>query len=110
MDLISISVFAAFYGLDWFATLPPTVRLTTDKFGTTIGPLIFGWMFVAHQVGASLAAFGAGLTRTIDGTYAPAFALSGLLCIVAGIASLAIDRNRKKDRGADPLLSAKPAT
>jgi hypothetical protein len=93
------------YGLDWFATLPPTIRLTTDKFGVAIGPLVFGWMFVAHQVGASAAAFGAGLTRTLDGTYAPAFALSGILCIVAGFASLAIDGNRNKGSNTVPSTS-----
>ena len=108
MDLYSVSLFAAFYGLDWFATLPPTIRLTTDRFGTTLGPLVFGWMFVAHQVGASIAAYGAGLTRTLDGTYAPAFALSGILCIVAGFASLAISGNQKKDKSA-AATAARPA-
>lgn len=106
MDLLSVSLFATFYGLDWFATLPPTIRLTTDRFGAGVGPLVFGWMFVAHQIGASVAAFGAGLTRTLDGTYAPAFALSGILCIAAGFASLAIDGNRKKDDGVKTALSA----
>ncbi len=77
----------------------PPSRLTTDRFGTTIGPLVSGWMFVAHQLGASIAAYGAGLTRTLDGTYAPAFMLSGLLCIVAGLAFLAIDGKRKNDSG-----------
>jgi predicted MFS family arabinose efflux permease len=97
MNLFSVSMFAVFYGLDWFATLPPTIRLTTDKFGAALGPLVFGWMFVGHQLGASVAAFGAGVTRTLDGTYAPAFALSGFLCIIAGFVSLAMDSNRKKD-------------
>jgi predicted MFS family arabinose efflux permease len=107
MDLVSISLFAAFYGLDWFATLPPTIRLTTDKFGAAIGPLVFGWMFVGHQVGAAAAAFGAGVTRTLEGTYAPAFALSGLLCVIAGLASLAIGGNREKD---DAATTAHPVS
>jgi MFS family permease len=109
MDLVSISLFAAFYGLDWFATLPPTIRLTTDRFGGAVGTLVFGWMFVAHQIGASAAALGAGLTRTLDGTYAPAFALSGILCVVAGFASLAIGGDRKKDDGVKAVLSASSA-
>ncbi len=87
---MSLSIFAAFYGLDWFATLPPTIRLTTDRFGRMMAPLVFGWMFVAHQVGAALAAFGAGWTRTLDGTYAPAFIVSGVLCVIAG--DVACDR------------------
>ncbi len=95
-DLVSLSLFAAFYGLDWFATLPPTIRLTTDRFGRALGPLVFGWMFVAHQLGAALAALGAGWTRTLDGTYIPAFAISGALCVVAGIASLLIDRGNSR--------------
>ena len=52
-DFYTLSIFAAFYGLDWFATLPPTIRLATTSFGRTLGPLVFGWMFVAHQVGAA---------------------------------------------------------
>jgi MFS family permease len=95
-DLVSLSLFAAFYGLDWFATLPPTIRLTTDRFGRALGPLVFGWMFVAHQLGAALAALGAGWTRTLDGTYIPAFAISGALCVAAGIASLLINRGNSR--------------
>jgi predicted MFS family arabinose efflux permease len=108
IDLWTVSLFAAFYGLDWFATLPPTIRLTTCRFGLSSGPLVFGWMFVAHQIGAAIAAYGAGLTRTLDGTYAPAFALSGALCIVAGFACLFIS-DRKSDREAKAALSPSPA-
>lgn len=98
VDLWTVSLFAMFYGLDWFATLPPTIRLTTSKFGLASGPLVFGWMFVAHQIGAAIAAYGAGITRTLEGTYAPAFALSGLLCIVAGFACLLIgDRKSESE-------------
>lgn len=96
VDLWTVSLFAVFYGLDWFATLPPTIRLTTSKFGLSSGPLVFGWMFVAHQIGAAIAAYGAGVTRTLEGTYAPAFAISGLLCILAGFACLLIG-DRKSD-------------
>jgi predicted MFS family arabinose efflux permease len=96
LDLWTVSLFAMFYGLDWFATLPPTIRLTTSKFGLSSGPLVFGWMFVAHQMGAAIAAYGAGVTRTLEGTYAPAFALSGFLCVIAGFACLLIG-DRKPD-------------
>jgi MFS family permease len=100
-DLWTVSLFAVFYGLDWFATLPPTIRLTTAKFGLSSGPLVFGWMFVAHQIGAAIAAYGAGVTRTLEGTYAPAFGLSGFLCIVAGFACLLIS-DRKSE--SEPTL------
>ncbi len=92
---MTLSIFAAFYGLDWFATLPPTIRLTTSSFGRVQGPLVFGWMFVLHQVGAAAAAYGAGLTRTVEGTYVPAFMASGALCVVAGLLCLLIGRSPK---------------
>ncbi|MGY4225030.1 putative MFS family arabinose efflux permease [Bradyrhizobium sp. USDA 4503] len=107
VDLWTVSLFAAFYGLDWFATLPPTIRLTTSNFGLSSGPLVFGWMFVAHQIGAAIAAYGAGVTRTLEGTYAPAFALSGVLCIVAGIACLLIgDRKPKAEPELAPAMGS----
>ncbi|MGN5478340.1 hypothetical protein ACTMU2_19025 [Cupriavidus basilensis] len=58
------SIFAMFYGLDWIATVPPTVKLAATAFGRERAPMVFGWIFAAHQVGAATAAFGAGLSRT----------------------------------------------
>lgn len=109
-NFATLSIFAAFYGLDWFATLPPTIRLTTSAFGRTLGPLVFGWMFVAHQVGAAIAAYGAGLTRTIEGTYAPAFLTSGALCLGAGLLCLFIGRRSPEGNAsavASPQAGAK---
>ena len=59
-----LSLFAVFYGLDWIATVPPTVKLTADRFGREKAGLVFGWVFAGHQIGAAFAAYGAGLTRT----------------------------------------------
>ena len=78
-----LSVFALFYGLDWIATVPPTVSITIKIFGREKANLVFGWIFAGHQLGAASAAFGAGLSRTELATYLPAFMASGLLCIVA---------------------------
>jgi MFS family permease len=78
-----LSVFALFYGLDWIATVPPTVSITIKIFGREKANLVFGWIFAGHQLGAAAAAFGAGLSRTELATYLPAFMASGLLCIVA---------------------------
>jgi predicted MFS family arabinose efflux permease len=78
-----LSVFALFYGLDWIATVPPTVSITVKIFGRDKANLVFGWIFAGHQLGAAAAAFGAGLSRTELATYLPAFMASGLLCIVA---------------------------
>jgi len=80
--------FAVFYGLDWIATVPPTVRLTTETFGRENTGVIYGWIGASHQLGASLAAFGAGAIRTRAGDYQAAFWSAGLLCIAAGIAML----------------------
>jgi len=84
--------FAVFYGLDWVATVPPTVRLTTEAFGRENTGVIYGWIGASHQLGASLAAFGAGAIRTTAGDYRMAFWIAGVLCIVAGTALLAATR------------------
>jgi len=84
--------FAVFYGLDWVATVPPTVRLTTEAFGRENTGVIYGWIGASHQLGASLAAFGAGAIRTTAGDYRMAFWIAGVLCIVAGTALLTASR------------------
>jgi sugar phosphate permease len=78
-----LSMFALFYGLDWIATVPPTVSITVKTFGRERANLVFGWVFAAHQLGAATAAFGAGLSRTVLATYLPAFFAAGALCLVA---------------------------
>jgi MFS family permease len=87
-----LSLFAMFYGLDWIATVPPTVRLTAQRFGAERANLVFGWVFAGHQIGAAFAAFGAGLSRTLLSTYLPAFFFAGALCVVASVIVLAIAR------------------
>jgi MFS family permease len=87
-------VFAVFYGLDWIATVPPTLRLATEAFGKEDGPVVFGWVVAAHQVGAGVAALGAGLIRTVLGDYQVAFLISGTLCLVAALLSLGVGRIR----------------
>src|SRR5215468_7066836 len=87
-----LSLFAMFYGLDWIATVPPTVRLTAQRFGAERANLVFGWVFAGHQLGAGAAAFGAGLSRTFYATYLPAFFIAGALCIFAALIVLVIAR------------------
>jgi MFS family permease len=87
-----LSLFAMFYGLDWIATVPPTVRLTAQRFGPERANLVFGWIFAGHQLGAATAAFGAGLSRTVWATYLPAFFAAGALCIIAALITLMISR------------------
>jgi MFS family permease len=88
-----LSLFAVFYGLDWIATVPPTVKITADKFGREKAGIVFGWVFAGHQIGAATAAFGAGLTRTVYDTYLPAFIVAGALCIVAALAVLMVRKS-----------------
>lgn len=82
-------IFAIFYGLDWIATVPPTVRLATQAFGAEEGPIVYGWIGAAHQLGAGAIAFGAGSIRTAFASYTPAFEISGLLCLAAAFAVFA---------------------
>ncbi len=89
-----LGVFAVFYGLDWIATVPPTVRLTGTVFGRERASIVFGWIGAAHQVGAAFAAFAAGAIRTQAGSYAPAFIGAGALCVMAALAVLPIARTK----------------
>ena len=84
--------FAVFYGLDWIATVPPTVRLTSEAFGRENTGVIYGWIGASHQLGASMAAFGAGAIRTLAGDYQLAFWIAGSLCLLAGTSFLTIGR------------------
>lgn len=78
-----LSLFAVFYGLDWIATVPPTVKLVADRFGREQAGLVFGWVFAAHQLGAATAAYGAGWSRTALESYLPAFFFAGAMCVIA---------------------------
>lgn len=91
-DILSLSLFAVFYGLDWIATIPPTARLATESFGEREGPIVFGWVVFGHQMGAATAAFGAGLLRDLQGRYLESFVIGGGLALVAGMAALLIAR------------------
>lgn len=90
--VLGLPVFAMFYGLDWVATVPPTVRLATLAFGRTRAPVVFGWIATAHQLGAACTALVAGWSRTALGTYDDAFLTSGLLCLVGSVLVLSIAR------------------
>ena len=101
----SLGMFAVFYGLDWVATVPPTVKLTTEAFGRENTGVIYGWIGASHQLGASMAAFGAGALRTELGDYRVAFSMAGLLCLIAGASFLAVGRVLRSD-----AVRARPAT
>jgi predicted MFS family arabinose efflux permease len=98
-----LSLFAMFYGLDWIATVPPTVKLTVARFGRERANLVFGWIFAGHQMGAAFAAFGAGLSRTALSSYLPAFFISGALCLIAAALILTVGQ---RDRGGEAVPAA----
>jgi predicted MFS family arabinose efflux permease len=95
-DSTSLLLFSIFYGLDWIATVPPTVKLTADAFGPARATLVFGWIFAAHQLGAGFAAYGAGFIRTELGSYSLAFQAAGILCIIAALAFLGSRRRAQQ--------------
>ena len=94
-DLTTLALFGVVYGLDWIATVPPTVGLATDLFGARSGPMLFGWVFFGHQVGAALAAYGGGLLRVWLGTYHVAFTTAGLLALGAAGLVLTIRQGQR---------------
>ena len=92
---LSLGGFALLYGLDWVATVPPTARLSGQVLDRERGPLVFGWAFAAHQLGAATAAIGAGIARDVFATYIPAFATAGVACLLAAGAALAVRRGAR---------------
>ncbi len=90
--LYGLTLFAMFYGLDWVATVPPTVKLASAAFGKERGAVIFGWIFAGHQLGSAAAAYGAGLTRTVLLSYSPAVYAAGIACLVAAGAIFLVRR------------------
>lgn len=91
----ALAVFAVFYGLDWVATVPPTVKLAAEKFGAEKAGLVFGWVFAGHQLGAATAAFSAGASRTEFETYMPAVMVAGALCILAALLIITVERPKQ---------------
>jgi sugar phosphate permease len=98
-----LSIFAVFYGLDWIATVPPTVALTRQAFGAEKAGLVFGWIMASHQVGAALAASFAGFIRTFEGSYDHAFIVAGILCMITAVGVLFAAKSPPK-----PALNAIP--
>ena len=91
-NVFDLSIFAVFYGLDWVATVPPTVMLANAVFGRKDGPVIVSWIFCAHQIGGALAAVAAGAVRDATGSYMLAFLASGAACLLASLLVLRISR------------------
>jgi MFS family permease len=87
-----LMIFSVFYGLDWIATVPPTVKLASKEFGKEKAGMIFGWIVVAHQIGASAAAYGAGAMRGWLGSYTLPFVAAGFVCLFAALMAIRISK------------------
>jgi predicted MFS family arabinose efflux permease len=104
-DTLSIAAFAVLFGLDYIATVPPTVALVADRFGSRNVGIVYGWVFAAHMIGAAIAAWVAGVVRESVGDYAAAFVAAGWIAIIAGFAALGIKRP-----GSGPAVATPPAS
>jgi predicted MFS family arabinose efflux permease len=102
-SLTSLSLFGMFYGLDWIATVPPTLRLASEAFGDRDAPVVFGWIAAGHQIGAASAALFAGFMRTQGGSYLQPFVIAGVTGLVAAGIALTI---RRRPHSAMPLAAA----
>ena len=108
-NFYGLSVYAVFYGLDWVATVPPTVRLAGNVFGEENAALMFGWIAASHQIGAAAVAWLAGILRTQTGDYASAFFSAGLLCLLAAFLAVFIGSGSKRALPTEAVLgSARP--
>ena len=83
--------FIVFYGLDWVATVPPTIALCREYYGED-SPIVFGWVFASHQIGAAVVAFVGGVARDVFGSYDVVWYASGALCAAAALMALVIRR------------------
>ena len=101
-SVASLTIFAVVYGLDWIATVPPTLRLSNEAFGDRSGPLVFGWVVAGHQVGAAAAAFFGGAMRELQGDYQLAFLIAGMTGVMAAVISLLIDPDRPVEEVPEP--------
>ena len=106
-DFTGLVFFAIVYGLDWFATVPPSMAITADTFGRQNVGKVYGWIFMSHQIGAAIMASAAGAIRTWMGDYQFAFLSGGVIAIIA--AGLALQIKLKPKEAAPPATGAVPA-
>ncbi len=87
-------IFSVFYGLDWIATVPPTINISRQIFGIEKSGIVYGWIFASHQLGAAVAASGAGVIYNIFNSYSWAFTLAGMFCLIASLFVVVIKKQR----------------
>lgn len=89
-DIVSLSIFTVFYGLNWIAIVPPMFSVINEVFGKRAAPVVISWVFAGHQVGGAIAAYGAGAMRDMTGSYLLAFMISGATCLIAAILAMRV--------------------
>ncbi len=94
-DTAGLSIFAVLFGLDYIATVPPTVMLVAKTFGRHNVGIVYGWVFAAHQLGAAMAAWIGGLARDNYSDYALAFTMAGIIAMIGGFLALGIRRETR---------------
>lgn len=87
-------IFSVFYGLDWIATVPPTINISRQIFGIEKSVVVYGWIFAAHQLGSAVAAGGAGIIYNIFNSYSWAFVLAGVFCLLASLFVVVIKKQK----------------
>jgi len=101
--LPGLFLFAVIFGLDWYATVPPTIAITADTYGRRSIGRLYGWIFLSHQFGSACMAIGAGMLYNWFGDYRLAFNIGGMLGLMAGATAL-----KMPDRSLEPLASPVP--
>lgn len=91
-DIVSLSIFTVFYGLNWIAIVPPMFAVINEVFGKRAAPVVISWVFAGHQVGGAIAAYGAGAMRDLTGSYLLAFMISGATCLVAALLAMRVSK------------------
>jgi sugar phosphate permease len=97
-SMMGLSVFSIFFGLDYLATAPPSVKLAVQAFGRVRAPVVFGWIFASHQLGGAIMAAAAGITRDEVASYLPSFLAAGIACILAAASMLVLLGRRNPAR------------
>lgn len=105
-SFVLLTIFSIFYGLDWIATVPPTISITRQIFGMQKSSIIYGWIFASHQAGAAVAAYGGGLIYKFFNSYTWAFFLAGLFCALASLFVIIVKNKRlSKDKQSTKKLN-----
>jgi len=104
-SLTMLVIFTVFYGLDWIATVPPTINISRQIFGINKSGIVYGWIFASHQVGSAVAAYGGGLIYKFFNTYTWAFFLAGVFCLLASLFVIIIKKQQASQLSNEEIIT-----